>query len=89
VFIDAYYCVRLLEPNGVILFDDSTYPHVAKLIRFLRRTLRDSMAPLDLAPFRMDRMRYRLAQAFGRAQLTAFQRVGNPERSYDAKFHNF
>ena len=37
VFVDAYFGLRLLSENGIIAFDDSTDPHVAKVLRFIRR----------------------------------------------------
>ena len=39
VFIDAYFVARLLTQGGVVVFDDSTNPHIAKVLRFLRRVL--------------------------------------------------
>lgn len=83
VFIDAYYGARLLTDGGVILFDDSTDQHVAKVIRFLR-----SNTPLVELNCRND-LRYHIAKMFGKTQLTAFQRNGLVDREYDSTFRKF
>lgn len=35
VFVDAYYIVRLLAENGIVAFDDSSNPNIAKVLRFI------------------------------------------------------
>lgn len=88
VFVDAYYGARLLREGGLIAFDDCTDPHVAKVLRFLRRAL-PGLAEEDLSVYRPDRARHRLARWLGRAQLVAFRRVGEVERPWDARFEPF
>jgi cephalosporin hydroxylase len=91
VFVDAYFAIRLLIQGGVIAFDDSSNPHIAKVLRYLRTNLRGALKELDLSKYREERGRvtYRVARYFGKVQLTAFRRVGNVERAWDAAFHSF
>ncbi|HEY6167685.1 MAG TPA: class I SAM-dependent methyltransferase [Verrucomicrobiae bacterium] len=92
VFLDAYFSVRLLAEGGVVAFDDSSDPHVAKVLAFLRRNLRGALEEFDLSPYRLDggkSLRYRLGGLLGRRQLTAFRRVGEVVRPWDAKFRPF
>lgn len=92
VFIDLYYVIRLLSPGGIVALDDSTYPHVAKVIKFVKTNLRDILVPLDLSAYRMDQgksVSYRLAKWLGKAQLTGFRKTGKCERELDAPFVNF
>ena len=92
VFVDFYFVGRLLSQKGVVLFDDSSLPHVQKVLRFIRNSLRASFVELDLAKYRPDggkALRYRVARMLGKQQLTAFRRVGSPTRAWDAPFINF
>jgi predicted O-methyltransferase YrrM len=92
VFVDAYFIIRLLDEGGVVAFDDSTDPHVAKVLRFLRANLTDQLQEIDLSVYRPPTRRgfsYRLARRLGKVQLTAFRRVGPPERDWNAAFHSF
>jgi predicted O-methyltransferase YrrM len=50
VFVDACFCTRLLEPDGIMLFDDSSHPPVAKVLRLMRADKR--LLELDLTPYR-------------------------------------
>ena len=88
VFIDAYFVVRLLSMGGVVAFDDSTNPHVATVLRFLRRSCQGGMQEMDLIPFREGKLRlpYRLARKLKKVQLTAFRRIGEIERAWDSRF---
>jgi len=92
VFVDAYYCARLLADDGVILFDDCRDPHVKKVIKFIRSNLKSSLRELDLSPFRADggkSLKYRMARFVGQTQLSAFQRAGDLPRPYNAPFTDF
>lgn len=89
-FLDAFYCVRLLAPEGIVVFDDAADPHIAKVTRFIERNLKQSIVPFDLGPFRSDvSIKYRIAKAIGRSQLKAFRRIGDPTRVWDAPLSNF
>jgi len=91
VFVDAYFAIRLLSERGVVAFDDSSNPHVAKVIRFLRASIpRAGLEELDLGHYRdKGQFTYRVARYIGRVQLTAFRRVGDVERTWDAAFRSF
>jgi predicted O-methyltransferase YrrM len=92
VFLDLYYSARLLSDNGIVLLDDSTYPDVAKAIAFTRANLENGLREIDLSSFRQDRgasMRYRIAKALGRQQMTAFRRNGPIERHWNAVLKRF
>jgi predicted O-methyltransferase YrrM len=72
VFLDAYYCSKLLAPGGMMLFDDSPHPPIARVIKMTRKN--HNLTEMDLADWRNDsRLRYRVARLLGRTQLTAFQ----------------
>jgi cephalosporin hydroxylase len=91
VLVDSYFAARLLMEGGIVLFDDSSNAHVRKVVRFLRANHRETLTELDLSPFRvkLDRITYRVARYFEKVQLTAFRRVGNVERNWDAPFGSF
>jgi hypothetical protein len=91
VFVDTYFSIRLLTMGGIIAFDDSTNPHVAKVLKFLRGSIGTGLEELDLTRFRErpKSLSYRLGRALGKVQLTAFLRVGEVERVWDAPFHSF
>lgn len=66
VFVNFYYISRMLDDGGVIAFDDSANPHVAKVHRYIRRNLKDVFKEFDLRPFRAEfgrSLRYRCATA--------------------------
>jgi cephalosporin hydroxylase len=53
VFVDAYFVTRLLSAGGVVAFDDSVNPHIAKVLRFLRTNIpRSALEELDLGSYR-------------------------------------
>jgi predicted O-methyltransferase YrrM len=92
VFVDAYYCFRLVAEKGIVLFDDSRNAHVKKVVRFVRRNLRESFEEIDLSPYRLDRGRgfkYRLARMLDQAQITGFRRMGPGARPWNGSFTDF
>ena len=95
VFVDAYFVIRLLIKGGVVAFDDSSNPHIAKVLRFLRTSVPPkALEELDLSHYRGKQdqfscFSYRVARYFRKVQLTAFRRVGNVDRAWDAPFHSF
>lgn len=92
VFIDAYFAARLLQDSGVIVFDDSTNPHVQKVLKFLRTNCRQGLAEVDLGPFRDGRgsnLLYGIARRMHKLQMTAFRRMGVIERAWDSPFYDF
>jgi len=91
VFVDTYYAIRLLTRGGIVAFDDSTNLHVAKVLKFLRGSIRGGLEEMDLIPFRGQRttLSYRFARAVGKVQLTVFRRVGEVERAWNVPFVSF
>lgn len=90
VFTDLYYSAQLLAIDGIVLFDDSTYPHVRKALRFARGNFRHCLEELDLTPFRgATSLRYRVAQTLGRVQLTAFRKIGEVKRHHESPLAAF
>lgn len=87
VFVDAYFGVRLLDENGIIALDDSSDPHVSKVLKFLRTN--PALQEVDLSQYNKHSLRYRIGRMLGRVQLTAFRKVGPVERQWNAPFRNF
>ena len=90
VFIDFYYyCCRLLVGDGLILFDDCTDRHIAKVIRFidtnyskyLRRECTKGLVPLSF--------KRRVGHAVGIRQLSVYRKIAEPPREWDVPFANF
>lgn len=90
VFVDCYYAVQLLAPGGALVMDDAPHPHVAPVVRFLRRSWREALEPLDLWRYRaagggkLARARYRLAGLIGKTQVVAFRRTAAALRGEEA-----
>ena len=92
VFVDFYFVSRILSDGGVILFDDSSDPHVRKVLRFIQTNCMKSFVPFDLSAYRSDlgkSFRYILGGVLGKHQLLAFQKIGPPERPWDSVFADF
>lgn len=83
VFVDAYFSAMLLSDGGVVAFDDSSDPHIKKVLAFIRRNLRHCLQEIDITPFRRDRsLKYTIGRIIGRVNMTAFKRVGELERPH-------
>ncbi|HSY43970.1 MAG TPA: class I SAM-dependent methyltransferase, partial [Candidatus Acidoferrum sp.] len=92
VFLDFYFVSRILSEKGVILFDDSSLPHVHKVLKFIKNNLKSSFVEVDLGKYRSDggkSIRYQVARVLGKRQLTAFRRIGSPTREWNAPFFDF
>jgi hypothetical protein len=83
VFIDAYYSARLLEPDGYLLFDDSTDPHIKKVLAFINTSVTSLERQAE------GTFRHTVARMLGRKQLTVYRRRGAVEREWNAAFHSF
>ena len=73
-------------------FDDSSDPHVSKVLRFIRGNFSGSYHEVNLAPFRADQGRsfkFQAARLLKKKQLTAFRKVGPSSRGWDSSFVNF
>jgi len=97
VFIDFYYLTLLAAPGGLLLFDDSTYPDVKKVLRYINANLGHLLEPVDLTPWR-DQSQESFVKKIGRKvtgryQMTAYRKLKSLEsgelRSWDAAFNNF
>jgi predicted O-methyltransferase YrrM len=93
VFVDAYFAVQLLSDDGIVAFDDCYSPHIAKVLRFIRRNLRAGLTEIDLLQYRdassAQKLKYRLARLMGKTQMAAFRRIGNTARNWDAPYREF
>jgi len=92
VMVDAYFTSKLLAQDGIVLFDDSTDPHVAKVLRFIHANFGEILAPFPLDSFRAksaNSLKYHVAKFLGRSQLTAFQKLKVSDRPWNAPFRNF
>jgi len=92
VFVDMFFAARLLSLGGVMLFDDSSDPHVQKVLRFVRGSLGGAFTEMHLGKYRDDggtTLKYRVAQKLRKVQLTAFRRTGDVVRPWDVKFAGF
>lgn len=83
-FVDAYFSLRLLNANAVMLFDDSACNQVLKVVRFLRTNMRSCLVEVNLSGYRTGNPYvYRIAKILDRVQLTAFRRAGPTERAWE------
>jgi hypothetical protein len=92
VFVGFYFATQLLADGGVLAFDDSCDPHIRKVLNFIRTNFRSTYEPVDLSRYRLDRgatLRYRIAKALRKTQLTAFRKIGPTTREWNAPFRNF
>ncbi len=83
VFVDFYYSARLLNKNGIILFDDSTDKHVRKVLQFIKKNMSEHFQQIDLSAYGLNpqkKIRYSVAQRLGKTQATAFRKTGSAER---------
>ena len=91
VFVDAYYGFRLLADDGVMLFDDCTTDHVAKVVKFITTNWDNWTSEVDLSGHRPGgaTLKYRVARKLNRIQLRAFRRRGADTRRWDAPLQPF
>lgn len=91
VFVDWFYCRQLLSDRGLILFDDATDPHVAKVIKFIKNNFKKRLIPLSLSDYQENRSKvfYKIAEFFNKTQMRAFKRIGFYEREWNTPFINF
>lgn len=87
VFVDFFYCARLLDFGGLLLFDDSTDKHVRKVLSFIDSNYSSILERVSVGPRRT--LKQKVGHLLGVQQLTAYQKVGNCPRSWDASFSAF
>lgn len=88
VFVDLYYSVMLLNEGGIILFDDSTDKHVHKVLRFADSNFSELLSRFDLSKYRAS-VKSRIADRLGRSQITAYRKIKEGPRPWNAPFTNF
>ena len=90
VFVDVYFAAQLLTINGVVALDDSCNIAIKKVLTFLRRNLRHCLQELDMTAYHpAPSIKYRIARALKRTNLTAFKKVGELERPYGYRLADF
>jgi predicted O-methyltransferase YrrM len=93
VFVDFYFLYELISVGGIILFDDSTFPDVRKVIRFIEHNYGDLLSPVKLQSFRklnsFEKLKYGLAVKLKRNQITAFQKNKMGCRKWNARYSDF
>ena len=93
VFCDFYFVRDLMPVGGYVLFDDSSDREVAKVVRFIRRNLSDCFEPIPISRYRGQtaarRLKYAVAEALCKTQLTIFQKVKNGDRPGKRKLQSF
>ena len=81
VFCDFYFARLILEPHGLILFDDSSDPEVAKVIKFIQKNLRHAFKHISTSNYRdlstVDRLKYRMAEKLHKTQLSVFEKTSD------------
>lgn len=91
VFIDTYYLAHMVRVGGILLFDDCMDPHVAKVIRFLRRNYESVLEPYSLNAHDDPEksLRKKAGNLLGVRQLKGFRKIADPPRPWDAPFRRF
>jgi predicted O-methyltransferase YrrM len=93
VFVDFYYLRQMLVVGGLLLFDDSTSPHIRKVVRFVERNLQQHFVHVDIAKYRdgpaWKQFARRVAQNFRLVQLTVLRKVGPGVREWNAELERF
>jgi predicted O-methyltransferase YrrM len=87
VFVDFFYCARLLELNGLLLFDDCSDKHIKKVLRFVESNYRDILVKEDIRHSKT--WKQRVGMALGIQQLTAYRKIGETPRAWNAAFSKF
>jgi methyltransferase family protein len=85
VFCDFYFVRYLMAVGGYVLFDDSSDPEVAKVVRFVRKNLRECFEPVPISRYRgqttAQRLQYAIAEALYKTQLAIFRKIKEGERA--------
>jgi len=90
VLIDFVFCHEMLNIGGVILFDDSTDSHVAKVLRFIQSNYDQIYHPVFLLRGnRKEQLKRRLACMLHKNQLTAFRKVRDGRQNWGKHLNRF
>jgi predicted O-methyltransferase YrrM len=85
VLMDFVFTHEMLEVDGVVLFDDATDSHVAKVLRFLETNYDEVYAPVPLSRFRVglgSQLRYRAASYLRRTQMRAYRKLKDGRQNW-------
>lgn len=92
VFVDFHFAHQLLEPGGLLAFDDSTHPHVGKVLRFLRRNFTgvyEEHSPYSVTRPEWPAWRGALARMMNRQQLSLFRKLREADRNWHQPLREF
>lgn len=90
VFLDMHFSIQLLNSGGVMLFDDCTDPHVAKVLRFVKTNLADFLEEFSISAFQPKKsLIKKVANYFGYSQMKAFMKKRDLPRSWNVKLVRF
>jgi predicted O-methyltransferase YrrM len=91
VFVDFYYCFLILKKGGVIVFDDCCDPHVAKVMRFIKRNYSEGLVEIDYQDVEdpTKAIEKRIGNWLGFRQLRAFRKKTEPPREWNSPFRKF
>lgn len=89
VFIDFFYIQEMLNVGGLIVFDDSTYPQVRKVLNFIEANYNFAYQRLSMASFRRNKLRYVIAERIHKTQMTVFRKLKAERRHWLTPLKNF
>lgn len=85
VFCDFYFVRQLVSIGGYVLFDDSSDPEVAKVVRFTRKNLQELFEPIPISRYRghsaVEWLKYTVGEALYKTQLAVFRKIKEGDRS--------
>lgn len=89
VFVDFLFGVRLLSSNGMILFDDCTFPQVKKVIKFIDKNYPGILRRENIKLLNETKtLKKQVGNLLGIRQLIAYRKIGKVPRRWDA-YSNF
>lgn len=90
-FIDFYFCDRLLEVDGYLVFDDCADYRVRKVTRFVERNYSFAYKEVRLEELLTlsNPLRLKAARMLGRNQIRVFQRTSENLREWDSPLKSF
>ena len=91
IFIDFYYSSKLLNPSGLIAFDDCTSKHVKKVLACIDSNFSYCFKRVNISQYRigLSRLKQNAANALHMNQLTVYQKIGKFNRPQSSIFQNF
>ncbi len=91
VFVDFYFCSRLLKKEGILLFDDCCDSNVKKVIRFISKNCSEFLIEIDYTSVENPKksLKKRLGNRLGMRQLRGYVKKAKPHRKWDSPLKNF